>query len=374
MKKIVFLLFLFLFSISDLNARYSVSLNSFGNYQLQGRTFYVESGMSDISSDDLEFVEYANYVAEVLTMQGAIEAKGDDKIHADFIVVLQYAISDESFDMSLSTPVYGNTSIASVQTNQTTNANSFGSAYGSAYGSSSGSSSSASGSILGNNNTTSNTTTNSTINYNRGVVGFRQLAGKVSRYMRVVNMYALDNSDPDLKMIWKTEISSSGRLRNLRAILPVMVFASFGYNGTSAIKDFEYEDENNSVLNDFQNFQYMPNNNITINPIFSETNVSSSSGISIFSIKKTPNEVLVVFYKSKSVESIQIPKNLVLCYDDTRLKIVTSDFKLGRKVKKEGDCYFTIAYPPIPNEVKTIDLVEDRKAKDSKYWKGIMLE
>ena len=52
---------------------YEAHINSFGDYNLVGKTFYIASGDKNISSSDVEFREYAKYVKFSMELQGAIE-------------------------------------------------------------------------------------------------------------------------------------------------------------------------------------------------------------------------------------------------------------------------------------------------------------
>jgi hypothetical protein len=110
--------------------RITTSVNSFGNYSVSGKTFYIESGDKNVSSNDVEFREYANYVATSLKCQGATETY--DKRNADMCVLVNYGISDESYTETVPIPIWGQTGIASINTTSTTTGSAYGSAYGSA--------------------------------------------------------------------------------------------------------------------------------------------------------------------------------------------------------------------------------------------------
>ncbi|MFZ4524355.1 MAG: hypothetical protein ACOYOE_02085 [Chlorobium sp.] len=117
------------YSESTVNAkrnRYEISINSYGNYNLQGKTFFIESKDNNDSSHDVEFSEYANYIAKSLRIEGAIETK--NKKNADMCILVTYGITDESYVEKVPFPIWGQTGISSINTTS----NTAGSAYGSA--------------------------------------------------------------------------------------------------------------------------------------------------------------------------------------------------------------------------------------------------
>lgn len=170
---------------------YQVSINSYGNYNLDGKTYYIESGDEIISSNDLEFKEYADYLKKDLAIQGAKETF--DKGNADMCILLNYGLADESYQESIPVPEYGRTTIASMVTN---------------------------GSVT-------------RFNYNYGTTGYHYEQKNVSKYTRIVNVYAYDNKKRDSEpiMLWKTNIKSIGSSNDLQKVIPHMLCASAYYMG-----------------------------------------------------------------------------------------------------------------------------------------------
>lgn len=170
---------------------YQVSINSYGNYNLDGKTYYIESGDEIISSNDLEFKEYADYLKKDLAIHGAKDTF--DKENADMCILLNYGLVDESYQESIPVPEYGRTTIASMVTN---------------------------GSVT-------------RFNYNYGTTGYHYEQKNVSKYIRIVNIYAYDNKKRDSEpiMLWKTNIKSAGSSNDLQKAIPHMLCASAYYMG-----------------------------------------------------------------------------------------------------------------------------------------------
>ncbi|GHU63707.1 hypothetical protein FACS1894123_07020 [Bacteroidia bacterium] len=212
--------------------RYNTSVNSYGNYNLQGKTFYIESGDNNVSSNDVEFKEYADYVSKALIFAGA--KKTYDKKNADMCILVTYGISDESYTETIPMPIWGQTGISSIRTTSNTTTSAQGSVYGSSYGSASVAGNSIYGSTYGSvygsakGNSTTSTTTNVTPSY--GITGYTSFDRRVMQYRRVLNVYAYENKQTvESSMLWKTNMVSDGRSNNLREILPAMAFCGMGW-------------------------------------------------------------------------------------------------------------------------------------------------
>ena len=158
---------------------------SFGDYDVKNKTFYIESGDESVSSSDLEFKYYAGYYAENLKIKGAIETA--DKENADICILLNYCITDKSYQETIPIPEFGRTSIASTTTKGST----------------------------------------TTYQYNYGTTGYHYVQNNVSNYLRVVNVYAYDNKSRDSEpvMLWKTNYKSEGYSGDLRKVIPYMLYS-----------------------------------------------------------------------------------------------------------------------------------------------------
>lgn len=92
---------------------YVTRVDHFGDYDVKGKTFYFESGDESVSSNDVEFKEYAGYYAENLRIKGAKETT--DKENADICILMNYCITDESYQETIPVPDFGKTTIASAK-------------------------------------------------------------------------------------------------------------------------------------------------------------------------------------------------------------------------------------------------------------------
>lgn len=67
---------------------YSVSVSSFGNYDLQGKTFYIVAGNETDSNNDIEFLHYRDILTQCLILRKAIPTnditKADMRIQAEY--------------------------------------------------------------------------------------------------------------------------------------------------------------------------------------------------------------------------------------------------------------------------------------------------
>lgn len=179
--------------IDGIGNLYVVNISSFGDYDLCNKTYYIESGDENISSNDMEFREYAEYLKKDLKVHGAKETT--DKDNADLCILMNYCITDESYQETVPVPEYGRTSISSTTTK-------------------------------------GNTTTYS---YNYGVTGYHYRQNNVSKFVRVVNIYAYDNKtlDSEPVMLWKTNLKSEGSSNDLRKTIPHILCAGCFHIGRS---------------------------------------------------------------------------------------------------------------------------------------------
>ena len=208
MKKILFLLTAMIAVVSNVqSAVYTSEIQSFGNYCMDGKTFYVISGNPNVSNKDLEFLEYKDFVTQCMLLKNGILCENSDS--ADVCILLDYGIVDKSYVASRSVPVWGITGTSLVTTTCR---------YISAAG----------------------TSLTSTAVSSVGISATLNYPVEVPRYRRVLNLYAYDNKEKQEEpiMIWKTNILSEGISRNLLEVMPYMVYTGIHYMGkqTNSIK------------------------------------------------------------------------------------------------------------------------------------------
>lgn len=366
-KSIIKTLFLIIFvallyscaSTSYLNystPQYTTSVSSFGNYNLVGKTFYIESGDKSVTSSDVEFREYAKYIANSLNLQGAKETS--DKRNADMCILVNYGISDESYTETVPFPIWGQTGISSINTTSNTT--------GSAYGSATRIGNSVYGSVQGNSST--NTTTR--VNPTYGITGYTSVDRRVRQYCRVLNVYSYDNKQTtEPTMLWKTNLLSCGSSSDFRKVLPYMAYTAWGKMGNSTDGNESY-----TTLEDDYFFRcwkqgILNQTNITTFPNVNQTNVSSYMQIAI--VEKTNTETILVLRKSGCPSWYRIDPNTYIEYSGQKYFIKSVDnYTLGQKIRKEcGVRYLRLHFPSIPSNAKYINVKEN--VKDGWEWNGV---
>lgn len=210
---------------------YVSSVDSYGEYDLREKKFYIESGMEDVSETDLQFKEFKNVVSKAFIRKGAIATISRND--ADIVVLLQYGISDpHTYQENIPIPIWGRTGIASSTTTTNSRSNTYGSAYGSAYSSGG----VTSGSVYGSSSTNKNTKSSTQYNYNYGVTGVYNKTVTRTQYYRYCNVYAYDNNTKSNDMLWKTAISSTGSSGDIRETLPYLVYTGMDFYGINTSK------------------------------------------------------------------------------------------------------------------------------------------
>lgn len=323
-------------SVNAKRSRLQTSINSFGNYNLQGKTFYIESGNDKISSNDLEFLEYADYVAKSLKSNGA--NKINDKKNADMCILVTYEISDKSYTETVPLPIWGRTGISSISTTSRT----LGTAYGTAQS-----------------NYLTSTTTNVIPSY--GITGYSSVDKKVTMFRRVLNIYAYDNKQPnEAIMLWKTNILSDGSSSDLRNVLPAMAFCGIEYLGKS-----NRETKNLSIFEDQENFLSwkegsLPDPNVVSYPKFYSSNANPNK-IVISKISRTTNETIIEFVAYNSDTWFTISPSTYIEFDMQKFKVISADnIKLGEMndITKYRAWEFRLHFPAIPSNVDYINISE----------------
>ena len=183
--------------------RFHVAIDSINNNEpTAGKSCVITSGMKDVSTDDLQFKEFATYVKQALALKGYTIS--EDTNTADINVFLGYGISEPSeHQYSYAMPIFGQTGVSSAST----------------YGSISG------GNIMA--------TTTYTPSY--GVTGAVPMTGSYITYTRQISLLAYDlkyyRETKKEKQLWKTEIVSTGSSGDLRFVFPLLLGAGYQYIG-----------------------------------------------------------------------------------------------------------------------------------------------
>lgn len=371
--------------------RHDISINSYGNYNVDGKTFYIESGDENIASTDLEFREYADYVAISLDLQGAQQTS--NKRDADLCILINYNISDESYIETVPIPMWGQTGVSSVTTTTQSSRENYGSVYREGNNTHRAS---------GGNKTTSTTTE---VNPTYGITGFTNIDKKITQYCRSLNIYAFDNKEieADPLMLWKTNLLSYGESNDLRRILPYMAYAAWGEMGKSSGGETYYSILENDLLFHSWKEDILNLPTVTIFPSIDYSNVSKQFNIAM--VIRNNEETLILLKKTGCISEIKrnssikiglyffgvipgiiydiatyrgeyysIPETMYIETNGEKKQINSVfNYELGTKIRHEcGTRYFILRFPPIDADAYSINL-KDSKAKGWE-WQGIKLK
>ena len=187
---------------------YHVQIDSISDRSVQlNKVYQILPGNKDTSANDLQFKEFAGLLVKALSMQGYTMA--DASRRAEIEIYLSYGVGEpEKHTYSYTTPVWGQTGMdIYTQTNQVNNPD--------------------------NNTATQYSTTYVEPQY--GVTGFTEQTGEYIAYKKYVILDAFDikNGKPGTKLneIWKTSISGTGKIKDLRKIYPALLGAAVKYIG-----------------------------------------------------------------------------------------------------------------------------------------------
>ena len=302
-------------------AYYVVSINTYGKCDFKGKTFYIESGDENISSNDLEFREFSGYLKENLKIKGAQETT--DKNSADLCILMNYCITDKSYQESIPVPDYGRTTIASSETK-------------------------------GN---------KTTYNYNYGTTGYHYVQNNVSNFLRIVNIYVYDNKtlDSEPVMLMKTNLKSEGSSSNLREVVPHILFA--GLIGFYADQEKTLRVAKDGYqFKDWKRGKYTSPNYTKLSPLYAPgySDASHNGVIIIEHLEKLDNKTLIGLAKNGCM-TYKIPTELYLCVDGKETRVSYADnYSLGQTIVKEcGVRFITLHFPiSIKEGVTSVELKE----------------
>lgn len=347
MKKLnlLFLTVALFFGISTAYSqdRYEVLVDSYGEYNMSGKTYALIPSSDRIDSNDLEFKEFSTYIKKILAAAGAREAIVPSI--ADLSIIMHYEITDKSYVERVSVPIFGNTGVKSVETTTTTNGS------------------------------TVKSTTN--VTPTRGIVGYREVVRDVENFLRVINLYAYENKVTDKPvMLWKTCITSDGYKNNLRDVFPAMSYIALDRIAVSTKVDQWLKGSNTS-------FQLFTNLKINGDNVFTAPTIdffNADEKLRIVAVERKPNETIVTFCKLRDLPSVSISSKMYLEFDNNKVYPVSAqNIKFDKVVKGDNTIHlFSIHYPAIPKNVTLINISEEadekiKQVQKRKYWKGIHL-
>ena len=182
--------------LSGCATMYSVSVDSItSNEPVSGKSCIVVPQNNSTSPEDLQFKEFSAYVKQALVLKGY--TLSEDNQIADVSVSLDYSIGGpQQHIYSYALPVFGQTGAT---------ATTVGNAY-------------------------SSTTT---VSPTYGVVGAQEYTGSYVTYTMQVSLAAYDlkyfRETKQEKLLWKTNIMSTGNNGDLRFVFPIMIAAASKY-------------------------------------------------------------------------------------------------------------------------------------------------
>jgi hypothetical protein len=190
--------------------QYAVAINAFADQSGPPlRSYFLLPLDSNISTDDLEFREYAQYVHK------ALAARGFDRVSsmesALVYVFLGYGIGEpKEHTYSYNVPTWGQTGVSAAHTSAAVT--SFGTV------------------------ATVNSSTSYTPTY--GVTGYQTRTGSFTTFTRHLMLSAIDGEfyrrTGRIKEVWRTRVVSVGQSGDLRAVLPLMVVGSYDFIAASS--------------------------------------------------------------------------------------------------------------------------------------------
>jgi hypothetical protein len=297
---------------------------------MSGKTFYIESGNETVSSNDVAFLEYADYVAMSLKLQGA--KKTSDKKRADLCIFFNYSTSDESYTKIIPFPVFGETGISSISTTSTTTDYSYG-----RYG-----------------NSTTNTTTR--VNPSYGITGYRNFERRIYSYLHTLFIAAYDNKTTSSKQLWRTFLATFTTSSDFRAVVPYLAYAAWGKMGKSSGENEEYT----TFLNDYYFKCWkqgtLLNSNVTGFPKC--TSITDNENMNIAIVEKLSKETIVVVRKSNCISKYSIsPLTYIECAGRKYMIQYADNYELGTEIRNEcGTRYIRLHFRAIPSNAKTINV------------------
>lgn len=194
------------------NPYFHVNVNSLQRTDTAGYVSYIIlPSETDVGLNDLEFIEYSEYVENALLRKGLSRTYKFDS--ADIAVFLSYGIGDpERISHSYSLPLWGKTGVAYSYTSGSAN-------------------------VVGNSASFTSTTTNIP---QYGVVGSTTHSKTRIEYTRRASLTAFDlrefrETEKEI-MLWDTRITSTGSSGDLRRVFPIMIAAASTHIGTDTGK------------------------------------------------------------------------------------------------------------------------------------------
>ena len=333
---------------------YYVEVDSYGNYDVSGKSFCVLSGDEKVADNDLQFREFAEYIEQAMIMKGARVSKTLE--NAELVLLLRYGLSDESYTTTRSIPTRGQTG-ATIKTNSST----YGNAYGNVSVTGNNSTTNAYGNAYG--NSTTNTTTTITPTY--GITGYMSVESRVEQYRRNFELLALESSKPE-QLIFKLLVTSEGYNDDLRAVYPILVYTSIKYIGesTGVKKEFKIKDTD-PTLNLFAEKKFI-HPKVTYKPKYINRSLKHPS-VKIMYAQSNNEELILCLYNTENTSWHVPAKNTFLITENGahQLSKVDGGHYMGGALSAKTQ-YVILHFDGDFEGVKKFNLVEYTDKKQTK--------
>jgi hypothetical protein len=183
--------------------------------EIANKTYVIVPGDSNTEAGDLQFREFAMYLARALKINGYTAAAPNQA--AEIEICLSYGIgSPQARVRTYTVPVWGQTG-----TDTTTNVQTVGNRSG----------------------TISNTVATTSVTPEYGVTGYTTQQDNYTVYPRYIEIdaYRIKSSHPGDKMdeLWKTTLHSEGKRNEIRSSFPAMMAAGAQYLGGNTGREIE---------------------------------------------------------------------------------------------------------------------------------------
>ena len=344
------------------STKYTTRWESYGEYDVKNKTFYIIPLDSNISKNNLEFKEYSNEFEKSLIYSGAV--KSDDEETADMCILMDYGISDESYVEETSVPIYGQTGISSITTTSNTTGNTYGNIY--SYGNY----------AYGNISANSTTTKRTVIVPRYGITGYETISKNVSKYLKYVSLYAFDNQEKvDVKMIWQINIACEDSTNQLRKIIPYMAYSTRCEYGKKNKDISSYSVYESDYMYRLFESGFLLKDNVSVYP----EAIVSNEDFQVAFVAKDENATSVCIRKTKGINGYYLfgPKMyLEVNGNKYEGKVANDNYLLGKKIWNEyGTRYFSFIFPVKLEPNSSINIFEeDSNGIKGKSWMNISVK
>lgn len=335
-------------------------VTSFGTYNFSGKHFCILSNLENVSSDDVEFMEYAKYISYAFQMRGGIEVPYQSE-EVEVCILLSYDIKDASYMRTVSEPVWGKTGVRSV----TATTNSLGTHYN--------------------------------YQYDYGVIDYKQSQQLVNKFIRYIDLFAYElspNENENQTMVWKAYAKSEGSLNNLFTVFPCMALTLYKCIGITTDDDWTRLPTDFWAVSIFKQGKYNSKKRTYLPFVesgrkFTTSYAKDKVGFYIWQIRQETDFTRIILQVVESKFKCVFYDNTFIKYKDQEFKWTdayflnnqggrTRKFAMGKRNFVDSDeDFFYIDFPALPDDACVFDLISQKKknktSKEDIIWKGIHL-